>query len=181
MSYYGPGDASDPWEQGAREHSGYDPYGEPSYPPAPPESTPAPAPARSSTALVVVLVSILVVVLCGGGVAALYLIGSKDRTPAANGPAAPSTSHATSPSTSPSPSYDPTSIIRGQCVANDGTQDAPVLRVVGCAPGTFKVLARFDGTIDENKCKSVPGSTHHYFYDTSPDTLDFVLCLQKQQ
>jgi hypothetical protein len=51
--------------------------------------------------------------------------------------------------------------------------------VVSCAPGTFQVLAKFDGTNDVTKCKQVPSSTHHYFYETTPKTLDFVLCLKK--
>lgn len=153
MSYYGSGPASDPWEQQ----------------PAPPP------PAGSSTALVVLLVSVLVVVLCGGGVAALYLIGLKDRQPAVASGAANG-----SPGASTSPSFDVSSIVKGQCVVNDGSETVPVLRAVTCAPGTFKVLDRIDGTIDTNKCKQVPGTTHHYFYDTSPDSLDFVLCLKKQ-
>jgi hypothetical protein len=181
MSYYdGPGQAGEPWGQ-----AGYDPDERPDAydrPPEPPEE-PAPAPTRGSTALVALLVSVLVLVLCGGGVAALYLIGAKDRTPTASGtgsaPASTPTK-AASPSASASPSFDPNSIIKGQCVVNEGTQDAPVLRPAACGPGTFQVLARFDGTIDKNKCKSVPGSNYHYFYDTSPDTLDFVLCLKKQ-
>ena len=41
-------------------------------------------------------------------------------------------------------------------------------------------LAHFDGTKDDTKCDTVAGSTHKFFYDTSPDTLDFVLCLKKQ-
>jgi hypothetical protein len=160
VSYYGPGEPD------------YEPYREP--------DEPAPTPATGSTALLVVLVSVLVVVLCGGGVAALYLIGSKDRQPVAagSGPATPAATNRPS-SASPSGSSDPTAIIKGQCVQNVGTEDAPVLKVVACGPGTFQVLARIDGTIDTTKCKQVAGSTHHYFYDTTPDTLDFILCLKK--
>ena len=138
--------------------------------------------ARGSTALLVVLVSVLVVVLCGGGVAALYLLGTKDRQPTgsvtASGPATPTPAdHA--PSASPSVSNDPNLIIKGNCVTNTGTDDAPVLKVVACGPGTFQVLAKFDGTDDVTKCKQIPSSTHHYFYQTTPKTLDFVLCLKK--
>jgi len=143
---------------------------------------PDPTPAAGSTALLVVLVSVLVVVLCGGGVAALYLLGTKDRQPtgsaAASGPATPTPAdHA--PSASPSLSNDPNLIIKGNCVTNTGTDDAPVLKVVACGPGTFQVLAKFDGTDDVTKCKQIPSSTHHYFYQTTPKTLDFVLCLKK--
>jgi hypothetical protein len=166
-SYYGSGDAS-----------GYEPYQGPGEPE--PER---PTPGAGSTALLVALVSVLVIVLCGGGVAALYLIGSKDRQPTAAGPGGggPATPTGTNrpPSASPSASYDPSAIIKGQCVVNEGTDETPVLKVVTCGPGTLQVLAKIDGTTDATKCKQVPGSTHHYFYDTTPDTLDFVLCLKK--
>jgi hypothetical protein len=169
MSYYGgSGPVSDPWD--AAGEDGSDELG-------PPEPAPG---SKGSTALVAVLVSVLVLVLCGGGVTALYLIGAKDRPSTATGPAAPTMRAAASASPSSSPSYDPSLLARGQCVVNDGTDSAPVLRVVGCGPDTFEVLARFDGTTDQNKCKSIPDSNYHYFYDTSPDTLDFVLCLKKR-
>jgi len=171
--YDGPSQGSDPWGQ-----PGYDPYAEPGgY-----DEPRPPAPGRNSTALVVVLVSVLVLVLCGGGVAALYLIGAKDHPRAASGPGAPASRAATQAAASASAgasTTDPNSILKGQCVVNDGSADAPVLRAVGCGPNTFEVLARFDGTTDNAKCKTVPGSNFHYFYDTSPDTLDFVLCLKK--
>jgi hypothetical protein len=132
-------------------------------------------PAGNSTALVVLLVSVLVVVLCGGGVGTLYLIGLKDRPPAVAGGVTNG-----SPGASTNPGVDTNSIVKGQCVVNDGSKEAPVLRVVTCAPGTFKVLDRIDGTIDTNKCKQVPGANFHYFYDTLPNSLDFVLCLKQQ-
>ena len=165
MSQYdGAGQSTDPWVQPEYEQ--------------PAERPPS---AAGSTALVVALVTVLVLVLCGGGGAALYLLGAKDHLPTASGPAAPSTHAAASPSASPSGtrSDDPNAILKGQCVVNNGSEEAPVLHVVGCAPGTFQVLARFDGTTDKTKCKTVAGSNYHYFYDTSPDTLDFVLCLKK--
>jgi hypothetical protein len=163
---------------------GYQPFPEPE-PEAEKTDELQAQPVRSpagSTALLVVLVSVLVVVLCGGGVAGLYLLGTKDRQPtgsaAATGPATPTPANR-SPSASPSAAYDPTSIIKGNCVVNTGTDDTPVLKVVACGPGTFQVLAKFDGTNDVTKCKQIPSSTHHYFYETTPKTLDFVLCLKK--
>jgi hypothetical protein len=39
------------------------------------------------------------------------------------------------------------------------------------------VVKRIDGTADGNRCKGV--TTWNYFYDTTPDDNDFVLCLQK--
>ncbi len=179
MSYHdGPGQPGEPWERAARDPFA-DPYGEPGgyAPDAPPEPPPPPA-GKGSTVLLVLLVSVLVLVLCGGGVAVLYLIGAKDRTPTANGPTPPPASKGTSPSASPTRSDDPNAILKGQCVVNVGSKDEPVLHVVKCGPDTYEVLARYDGTTDDSKCKSVPGSDFHYFYDTSPDTLDFVLCLK---
>jgi len=161
VSYYGPGDAG----HEVSSDSG----------------VPEPTPSQGSPVLLVALVSVLVLVLCGGGVAALYLIGAKDRQPTATGAGGPATPTPTNRPASPSgsPSYDPSAIIKGQCVRNDGTDDAPVLKVVACGPGTFQVLAKIDGTTDTTKCKQIPGSTHHYFYETTPNTLDFVLCLKK--
>jgi hypothetical protein len=127
---------------------------------------------------------VLALVLCGGGVAAAFVLNSGSSTPSARRSNAPTPS--STPSALPSPSasgvYDPTSIIKGQCVANDSTDaDHPRLRVVpACGPGNYQVLARFDGTKDTAKCDAVAGSTHNYFYDTTPDTLDFVLCLKQQ-
>ncbi len=141
---------------------------------------PEPPAKRGPTGLIITLVAVLVVVLCGAGALGYYLLkGDNGKTPAAAG-GATSASPSASPTASAAPSYDPTSIIKGQCVVNDGDDQAPKLRVVACGPNTFQVLARFDGTKDDTKCDTVAGSTHKYFYDTTPDTLDFVLCLKKQ-
>jgi hypothetical protein len=118
-------------------------------------------------------------VLCGGGGLALYLLNSKNSTPDAHRPPSATPSGGTGSPTA-APSSDPRSIIKGQCVANDGTEDEPQLRVVDCTPGAYLVLARFDGTDDTGRCNTVAGSTHDYFYQTTPSTLDFVLCLKKQ-
>jgi hypothetical protein len=183
MSYYGPEQPSDPWEQGDPQ-VGYDAYGDPDpYGQGYQQADVLASPERSggSTALVAVLVTVLVIVLCGGGTGALYLLGAKDRTPGGSATTPPPTHTSQAAATgSPSPNYDPTSIIKNQCVTNDGDQENPKLRVVGCAPGTLVVLARFDGTTDVTKCKAVPGASFNYFYDTTPDTLDFVLCFKQQ-
>src|SRR5262249_22286890 len=139
-----------------------------------------PAKRRGPTGLIITLVAVLAVVLCGAGALGYYLLrGDSGKTPAAAG-GAPSARGSARPTASGPPSYDPTSITRGQCVVNDGDDQAPKLRVVACGANTFQVLARFDGTKDDTKCDTVAGSTHKYFYDTTPDTLDFVLCLKKQ-
>ena len=139
---------------------------------------------KSSTGLIVTLVVVLMLVLCGGGALALYLIGSKDSSPTAQksaGSAGPvASASAGQLSAAASSGYDPTSIIKGQCVVNDGDENTPRLRVATCGAGTYLVLARFDGTDDTKKCDPVAGSTHNYYYQTTPATLDFVLCLKKQ-
>jgi hypothetical protein len=163
------------------------PVADPRQPPSVPWDPPAPRPAkRSPTGLIITLVAALVIVLCGGGGLALYLLNSKDSSTTAQPKPPGGAGNAAAPSGNPTasaagtPSYDPSSIIKGQCVANDGTEDVPRLRVVGCAAGSYLVLARFDGTADTKKCSTVAGSTHDYFYETTPGTLDFVLCLKKQ-
>ena len=129
-----------------------------------------------------VLVGVLAVVLCGGGAAGLYLVGAKDRQPAGSASASvpPPTPHSRPPTATASAAFDPGSIIRGNCVTNTGTDEAPVLHLATCGPGTYLVLVRIDSTSDVTKCRTVPGVTHHYFFSTTPATLDFVLCLKKQ-
>ncbi|WP_345631882.1 LppU/SCO3897 family protein [Rugosimonospora acidiphila] len=122
----------------------------------------------------VALVTVVVLVVCAGGTLALYLMR---QGPAAAARSAPT---ATPSGAAASPGYDPAAIARGQCVANDGTVEAPKLRVVACAPGSYLVLARLDGTSDTNRCTIIPGSTHEFYYQTAPSTSDFVLCLKQQ-
>ena len=71
---------------------------------------------------------------------------------------------------------------RGKCLVNKGTEQKPLMEIAGCAPGTYQVLERFDGTKDyQEKCEGkVPGYEFYYFFDSDLDTLDFVLCLKKR-
>ncbi len=138
-------------------------------------------------ALVVVLSLVVVLFVCGGGALGLYLIGG--RSGAASAQAAPPPGSATprgsagAASGSPTPSsspLNPAAIVTGECVANDGTEDIPKLRLTACAPGAFLVVGRFDGTDDVHKCDTVAGATHNFFYRTDPANLSFVLCLKRQ-
>jgi hypothetical protein len=138
----------------------------------------AAGPGRSG--LVITLAAILVLVLCGGGTLALYLMHAKGSMASAPASPAAAGSGSAGARANAAPSYDADSIVKGQCVANDGTGDAPKLRVISCAPGSYLVLARLDGTNDTNRCTMIPGSTHDFFYQTTPSTSDFVLCLKKQ-
>jgi hypothetical protein len=128
---------------------------------------------------------VLVVLLCGGGVVALYLIGKNSKTPSAQGTHPPSQQPSLAPSTaadSPSPdTADPiTSITAGQCVVNNGSDKQADLQIVACGKNTFKVLKRFNGTLDPKKCSTVSGYTHYFTYETTPASDDFLLCLKKQ-
>jgi hypothetical protein len=69
----------------------------------------------------------------------------------------------------------------GDCLVNDGTNEVPKMRKVTCAKGTFEVVKRFPATIDKSKCNGVPGYTHNYFFDSSVDSEDFVLCLKQRK
>jgi hypothetical protein len=156
MSNYGPGPASDPWEQSAPALADLD-LGYPQHQPR--EST-------SSKALLAVLVTVLVIVLCGGGVAALYLIGNRGGG-----------EHSGS-GTSSSPSLDPKNITIGQCIVNDGTEDKPELRYATCGPNAYQVIGKIPNTFDKDQCKTVPGATQAFFYKALDPAQSFVLCLK---
>jgi hypothetical protein len=161
VSYYGPetpGPASDPWEHSAVPLHDVD-LGYATTPPTAKEPA-------SSKVLLFVLVAVLVVVLCGGGVTALYLIGTRTTTDAG------------SPGPSASVTVDPNAIIAGQCMVNEGTNDQPKIRIVTCTAGTLKVLSKISGTSDEERCRSVAGANRVYYYNAPDPTKSFLLCLQ---
>jgi hypothetical protein len=133
-------------------------------------------------ALVVVLSVIVVLFACGGTGLALYLInghhgGAAVAGSAPNGSGSGRTGG--SPASTASP-LNPAAVVTGECVANDGTEDIPKLRLTACAPGAFLVVGRFDGTDDVHKCDGLAGATHNFFYRTDPASLSFVLCLKRQ-
>ncbi|HWG99241.1 MAG TPA: hypothetical protein VNV66_07960 [Pilimelia sp.] len=70
---------------------------------------------------------------------------------------------------------------RGTCLVREGTEERPVMRIAPCGPGTYEVLARFDGTTDYLKrCRGVEGYRYWYRYDAQTDALDYVLCLGRR-
>lgn len=70
---------------------------------------------------------------------------------------------------------------QGDCVVNQGTESKPDMLLVTCAPDTFEVLARLEGTIRVSECEKVSGYKYHYFYDSElGDKFDFVLCMRKR-
>ncbi len=147
---------------------------------------PAASPRQDRTGIAITVVVVLVVMFCVGTVMVLrHVPGS---TSAASVPPSATPADTQSPAmaspgvASPgAPSDgDPSVIVPGQCVVNDGTADHVKLRIVGCGPGTYQVTSRFDSTDDMHKCKPGPGFTQGYYYQTTPRSLDFVLCLKKR-
>jgi hypothetical protein len=183
-------------QQGYGQQPAYQPtqqYGQPGYPQQPAGDVwgapVAPPPKKSNTGMILALVAVLAVLLCGGGITALYLIGrdAADDVPVAGRSATPtakSTTTAPSPTPSPTPTRDTAngalSAQAGDCLINDGTEATPRMKKVECAAGTFEVVKRIEGTSDVNKCTGVPGYTHNYYYKTTADTSSFVLCLKER-
>jgi hypothetical protein len=166
MSYYGPGQANDPWPQ-AGPPSG---YADASYSHSYLESGPVRS-TGSSRALLAVLVTVLVLVICGGGIGGLYLLGAHTGSPDAG-----STRTATPPA---GPSFNPKAIAVGDCLAIAHPDDSPQLGPGGCSTGNYQVVKRINGTGDKTLCQGVNGANSVYFYQTTPDSDSFVLCLHK--
>lgn len=141
-----------------------------------------------STGMVVAIVAAVVLLLGGGGLVgylAYRAAGAPDAGAGSSpGPAGSRSALPSAPTASPTAqvaSGDSRFVTKGQCVVNDGTGDKPVMRVVPCGPNTYEVLARFDGTVKQEKCRDVSGYEYHYYYDSELDALDFVLCLKKRR
>ncbi|WP_262285048.1 flagellar basal body protein FliL [Micromonospora sp. MA102] len=188
---YEPGPA---WNAGpppaAPPYQGYP--ADPGYGGQPPYAEPTP-PRRGRGPLLVVLVVLAVLLL--GGAGAYWFLGRDDA--GEGGTASPSASAAAptgaasdpagAPTTPPAPasSTDPRFVKAGQCVANEGGSAEPKLVITDCAPKTYQVLRRIDGSTSgkkdaESKCAKVEGYTDWYFFDSRLDTLDFVLCLKRR-
>jgi hypothetical protein len=146
---------------------------------------------RHSSRLILTMVGVLAVLLAGTVATGFFLASKKEtdnaasRTASTAGPTPTPVASQPEPTPSPTPSAsdvnDAQAAAVGDCLANGGTNDAPQMRKVACAKGTYEVIKRFPGTIDKTKCNGVPGYTHNYFFDSSVDTDDFVLCLKQQK
>ncbi|MEV1331691.1 hypothetical protein AB0J20_19200 [Micromonospora costi] len=156
---------------------------------------------RGRGPLIAVLAVVALLVLAGG--ATLYvLLGRDDAAPVAAptepAPTEPAPGESADPDVADAPapapsvaapesSADPRFVKVGQCVRNEGTAGGkPKLLISGCAPKTYEVLRRVDGTTSgekdaEAKCAKVQGYTNWYFFDSELDTLDFVLCLKERK
>lgn len=70
---------------------------------------------------------------------------------------------------------------QGDCVVNRGSESKPDMLLVNCAPETYEVLSRIEGTTDVAECGTVDGYRYHYFYNSDlGDKFDFVLCMRKR-
>ncbi len=195
-----PDQPSDPW-QGASPWGGEPdpgPYGQPSgyigeqYSPAPvgypaqvaPPVWGPPEPVKQGlSAVAIALLTALAVVVLGGSILGVYEFSGKDKTPTAGqstgtagvGSSSPTPARSTA---SPTPSeQDFTTAKVGQCLQNRGTDTAPELHIVKCAPGTYQLLKRFEDTVDENKCAGTNGLTASYHYGYGDTKI--VYCLKK--
>ncbi|MER6121180.1 hypothetical protein ABT173_00460 [Streptomyces sp. NPDC001795] len=67
----------------------------------------------------------------------------------------------------------------GACMHNDGTDNNAKLKEVDCSSGDaqYKVVQKFDGSSDENKCQDVKAATIAYIQ--SGGGHDVVLCLKE--
>jgi hypothetical protein len=204
MSSYGPqggpypGQPQDPWQDG----SVGDPY-RTGYPDPLTESSPAAqhfnrpdhtpnsvsgevwgppqAPVRQGRSGTAVGVIIVVVLLAIGGAAAAAVFLTRGDDKAGPGPDK-STPASASASAAPSSSANADAKVaaQGDCLVNRGTAKEPDMQKVTCAPNTYQVLKRIDGTSDQKKCAGTPELSDWYFYDDSVDANDFVLCLKKR-
>ena len=91
---------------------------------------------------------------------------------------------AESPTPSPGPARPSKSARfadQGDCVINKGSESKPDMLLVTCAPDTYEVIVRIEGTIQVSECEKVDGYKYHYFYDSElGDKFDFVLCMRKR-
>jgi hypothetical protein len=156
---------------------------------------PGPPPRKNNGPIIVVAIVAALVVLGGGGAIAWALSGGDDEPKrpiaASTSPLptdVPTNGYPTvppSPTASPSfPASSPTTDAAaaaqvGDCVRNTGTKTAPHLVETACRTGAYKVLKRYSGTSDWDKCKGVPGYTAAYRRKDTYSFRSFVLCMKK--
>ncbi len=154
---------------------------------------------NAGAVIAVILVAALVVVGgVGAGIWWLYRTGEKARSAAvaplpsisgfpspssgSSAPAVPGSSvpatlpsdgYTPPPTYSPPPTYTPVFDPRpGDCVHNSGTYSRPILHESHCTSGNYKILRRYDGTNDRNRCRV---GTYAVWY-TQPK---FILCMRR--
>jgi hypothetical protein len=190
---YGGLPQQDPWGDASPAH--YGAYADPAAGMPPPGDVWGPAqapPRRGSSGLVVGVVALLALVLLGGIGVGVYVYTRDSGDDATGGPGPSTSAPASAPPASsapptaspsgspPGPSQDAKTAKPGDCLANRGTDAKPDMRKVPCAPNTYQVLKRINGTADRSRCDGTPNLTDWYFYDHPDDASDFVLCLRKR-
>lgn len=157
-------------------------------------SGPEPLAKRGGNRIFVVALAALAVLVCGGGGIGLYLVGRDKPAPAAQSSTGPTGDPSKRPTASAEPapttaapeaSADARFVKAGQCVQNEGSDAKPRLAIIKCAPRTYQVVARINGstTGEEDakaKCSKVENYTNFYYFNSELDELDFVLCLRKR-
>ncbi|MCO5999293.1 LppU/SCO3897 family protein [Actinoallomurus rhizosphaericola] len=194
---------SDPYGGGGQQPPPGGPWGGggggfgPSEPSGPGGWGPPPGPPRKNNGPIIVVAIVAALVVLGGGSAIAWALSSDGHskkpislpTPSFSVPTgAPTGGYPTvepSPTDSPdvptsSPTLDAAATVQpGDCVRNAGTDSAPHLVQTTCHSGTYKVLKRYTGTSDWDKCKNVAGSTAKYRRKNDIAILSFVLCMKK--
>jgi hypothetical protein len=144
-------------------------------------------PAKRNTPIVALVIVLGVLVGVGlGATAWLLKVRPSNTDPASTDTARPSASVPADPGSAAQNKEDARFVKAGQCVVNRGTEARPVMQKSVCTSGTYEVLKRIDGPTTgepdaKSKCSKVSGYTKWYFYDSSLDDLDFVLCLKERK
>lgn len=159
---------------------------------------PSPPPKNDSGPIVAVAAVAALVLLGGGGAIAWALsdnghkpshpVAADTRTiavpsyPGPSVPAFPTPSVPDLPTPTSSPTMDESMIVQaGDCVRISGK--APHLKMfkTDCNDAPYKVLKRFSGTSDKNKCRGVHGYTTAFWAKSKKyGFLSYVLCLKHQ-
>ncbi|MEU7753366.1 hypothetical protein AB0B57_06830 [Micromonospora sp. NPDC049101] len=133
-------------------------------------------------ALVVVLLLCPCLGLAGWAIWRVADAGNDGRTPSTSAPVVPPVLPSDVPSSAPpTPDEDEDEFATGDCLVNEGTEDAAELRKVPCGPNTYQVLLRIPATTDSARCDALPPPiSATYVHDNAVDLLDYVLCLRKR-
>jgi hypothetical protein len=159
---------------------------------------PGPPPKNNSGPVIAVAAVAALVLLGGGGAIVWALSGDSGNkpvhpvavsTPPTTAPAYPpdptdfpTPSDPAAPAPSGSPTLDESMIVQaGDCVRITGKTPNLKMFKADCDSAPYKVLKRFSGTSDRNKCHGVPGYTTAFWAKSKKYSfLSYVLCLKHQ-
>jgi hypothetical protein len=148
---------------------------------------PVAPPKKRGSGLLITIIVVLAVLLCGGGAAGIYFVSKSGKnSPSASGTRTPGSNKTNGPTSGPTgePSGGPDAngaldAQQGDCLVNKGSNDNPKMEKVSCAPETYQVLKRIDGTSDVDKCKGTPDYKYNYYFKSTDESQSFVLCMKK--